>query len=1420
MMRIKYFVVFVLWICTQGLYAQNNNIKKDITEALQNADTDAFDRVYNGFRAFLYEEPIGSGLYEADTLAILDIISHIERASESITYESNPDNRIAADMLYSLYTSIIGRYSDAIKSTEAIVDYWEANRNFDKDMYCSILNSLSGYYYAVEDFESSLLCAKKVLKNIKSNNIALYDASLYVAMSELELGNIQSAYKYVKIAYNHPKTEYQTYRATINGTYVEILQSLANSSISKNKPKKFTEYYNEILSIFRDYPDINVSTTLEDQFIIETFSTLLSKGYSKDDINKYIGILAMLRYESYVRFTSYDYDSNDGIALIVRLWGEKALNADKLDIARFFFDYVYDLSKNGKLSGDVSININAWYAYFYQYYDNNHLFAFDAFNRSLEICLKNNDKTEIEEYLNYLMNILDESLAQIRYFYEKPDYKNRIFVLSRTDTEYLLKKWEDISTIIISTYGEDFLNEVLNSHTNLSDSQRVFLPYSLSDIQLIKAHLFIYYKEYTSFAKALEDIALRFQLDEDAMIDILYRIERLLGLHHNYDASLDFISFIVESNVFKKYIKVQEWAIVEKNNHLYDWIEDEVNMAEVEADKGNIDESIKWFDSVLDIICREEGKNFKYLSILNKKAEIAYRNNELATAIEAYEVADSLGRTDFSDSLFTRYSTLVGLATSYNEVADYSRAILICNKLINMLPSLKQSAGESFNDVAEQCVIKQWLACSLWKSFKFSEAEVILKDTYNYAIKNGVSCTLKDEIVQSLLELYKNYIINVVEIQSGALGYIYSQACVYMKENLHLESAFLSFYADDEFMGKILSYVSVQNENLFTSICNDYYEVINDMYKAALNRGSITESVYNNFTGHNTWGKLAYICVNNSLYNEGIKLYENALNECNQGSVKSQYYCNIGDVYFALNDNLNLVKYYVLASDEIIKSEGAYAKEAFSILNSLFLRFKDVIGSNTAYYSRYRQEFATIQMDYEQCLEIIDIVQDYFSDLSQKFGVQYLDNINTYGLKEWEEYELSIGQSFQPSAMYLINPLARCHFERVLLSLLFDRMNEYEDAVNDFLLYLFNECNVKKADRLLLDLVLVICDTLQYSGYYDFSENLLISCLSENQYESETNEMILTKLITDRYKRNDVVGAHELLIWNAANIFEENEGFGYYQIYWDINNLAEQLILLARIYKRAGISKYKECLSIIEQLIAQDSRGINGKQLSEVHKANVFNFLASEASSNEESIAYYQKALDYAPNEIFVKFNLANLLTSVGRYEESDSLLNAISIAISDVYVDSNVKYVISESKLKNSIYKHAEDTYKALAADVLHFAIEDYKINAKTLITSDLANYWNNNYTELLTTITSAEANFGSNGELSYDAALFQKGVLLRNSQNRKYNILHCSDTTLIDSFKKFSYEQQHNTDSVVSAERKMMYYYSLHPEFMVSIR
>jgi len=96
--------------------------------------------------------------------------------------------------------------------------------------------------------------------------------------------------------------------------------------------------------------------------------------------------------------------------------------------------------------------------------------------------------------------------------------------------------------------------------------------------------------------------------------------------------------------------------------------------------------------------------------------------------------------------------------------------------------------------------------------------------------------------------------------------------------------------------------------------------------------------------------------------------------------------------------------------------------------------------------------------------------------------------------------------------------------------------------------------------------------------------------------------------------------------------------------------------------------------------------------------------------------------------------------------------------------------------------------------------------------------NYWDTHYVSTLSDASTTDLACGSNGSNSYNAALFQKSILIRQKSAIKNNIINCNDTELIQAFDKYNQEIRSHSDAARLTEEYCMYLYSLHPEFVTS--
>lgn len=1422
MVRVKHILaVFILSICTLGMNAQSHKIKKDISDAFSNGDTEALSRAMYGFTDLVCESETEPGFYVIDTLAVLDILSHIEKTTEDITYTSDSDSRIAADMLNSLYYASIGQYDSAIIASKRIIDYLERNRSFDKNLYCSILNMLSGYYNEVQDYESSLLCAKKILKYIKTSDMLFYDTSLHVARSEFGLGNIKSAYKYIRIAYNHPETEYQSYRGAINASYVEILQSLANSALSNNNSKKFAEYYEELLSIFRDYPDTNVSMYLEDEFIVATFTTLLNKGYKKEEINKYIDIIAKLRHESFVRFASYDYNSNDGIALIVRSWGEKALNAEKSDIARYFFDYAYDLSEKGELSEDVAANINSWYAYFHQYVTNNHILAFDAYKRSLETCLKNNDKTTTEENLKYLLNILDESISHIRYFYAKPKEENGIFILSFSDSEYILKQWEVISQNVISRFGNDYFTNILNSYRYVQEDLRVFQLYSASDNILMHAHNFIRNSNYSSAFKLINDLIVDESLDDDKVIEIIWRIDNNLYLNTGYNESDIFLRKIREANFVRNKPEVISW-IDRERERIKNWLGYKLGYAHSLIEEGNTDDAMKEYDNILSQIPHLENPDSLYLETQMMRAiDLCYYAKKYDDALLVSKEVNNVAVEKVPHNYLVRSNSLFIIAESLRQLEKYSEALPYSEENINLLK--QQKVDEDGHHLLQ--ALQQYGDINLnLKNYDFAEQAYLTclsnHDEYNLVL-----------LVTNLAQIYGERLRESIKLKDGKLCLEMYYKAINLLKSYPTADPGLTFYFSplSEQLKDILSIIPADE---ITKLCDDIIALdllVNGSKTAMGENSEIHPLQWHANVIQNIASRLDQI----HYYHKSILYYNKAIdfvlnnNQHYWGHYLSDLYTDRSNTKEMAGEWVSAINDRILSIKSLQNSNDSLSAE----IGDSFCRLKtDVniaLATKTSYAIAIYDDSYHPHLKYEDCLKILDLWRECLTEVLYTYGPEYLDSLQNYLISSSEKsYYEQYKEPMPYSVTDRMTLLSEIDYIKCNIDINENRLNDF---IQDFTKLWDNLKSFDKADdcrMLRFNIVKDIASTLSHAGYTDWSFRVLEGYFNElitNDKDYELAEKVTTEMGILAYNIGDFSRLINCTRFVDTEFISDAINNKDYSIIWlpfyDINELIQQLMLLSRLQKYIGDSDAPKTLYYAKGLVDNNKSLLNGNHVTAEVAANLYNELAIIEKEPQKSIELYKKSLEF--NDKFdygTTLNLASQCMSVGKFSEADSLLQKVYAYSKENYMEPRWKSLLYRCLTDNSVQCGRYDEAREYSQERLGIQSYDYLLTSQSLTSAGRSNYWDTHYSSTLTDASTTDLACGANGSNSYNAALFQKSILIRQKSAIKNNIIQSNDRELIETFDKYNREIRSHSDSASITEDYCMYLYSLHPEFVGS--
>lgn len=1392
-------ILILVFILSSSFYclSQTQNIEEIVTHFIRTGDEKSVPLIESGFREL--------GISK-DTTTINKLIGFLIEEREVI--KNDKAHLFVLDIMLGPLLVANNEYDKGISILNESYNNIKEIRDVEADAIYSISYLLSISHNAKGDYSRALKYGNEMLK-LSGKCIAPsapFTSYLQIAISELGLGNLHSAYRNIQKAYQSPDKDKFSTRLNINSTYIDVLKQLTRVACTKNDINNVIKYYKEAQKIIIDYPGMDLSLYIDDEYILELATILVEATDNQNDINKFIKEILEIKGAEYALYPDSELSRVDYITLYCRMVAESALEKGRVSVGKAFYDYAHILTKEeSAISTKISDNTNLWYSIYLSKYENDFLFGTSVYAEQINNAIDKKDVIRAKELLPSFLNLYDCATFSIREFHRNSDFENGIHVLPPNDVNTILNTWQNLASKYTSTFGKHSFNNLITSYRDEPKDFRVFPFYSNEDTKLMKLHLLIYQKDYQSFELEFERMCRDCKLSEEQIIEIILRIKELLYRNYDYFSASTFLETIQKYDYISQNPRVVK-SIDNAMTSLDDWVNFNISTAQGLSEDGKYDEAMALFDDILDQIFKNNGMSTSYLETLNSKALESLIHQKYNDAKFILEKADSLYQINKINNIPIRYTLSSYMSFCYAYLGDFDKSL---KSSIDTYKHINHMRDEyvDFDYWGELCTIYWRQGSALWNLGNFTQAEDVLMNAYNEAIENHVASNTKNILIKELMLLYKNQILKN-KLSANDTDDIFLKASKLALDNPDSEDADVEFFEDIELLKRILS---VSNNN---AIIDTYQKVVNACYTSALERGNITDDTYINSTGNNTLNFLGHICRNASLYQKAIDLYLMSIEQCTDQFEIASRYSTIGNIYeYEHIDICKSLHYHVLSCKTLIAHTGAYSNEVKDAIYRTFLVLKNSIASSTHYALEIYDDKGHPHFSYDENLALICSMSGFLADLKEQYGISYLNDLNDYFLQKANEYSLETrGTKSNPLPIDLIDPLARCFYEKTLLNISTDHIQAYIESLTSLISYINDNYEGSTLEDMRLNIITSVSNSLFVKGYYDHAKELLISQLSDNR---KSDEKIIIELLRYALKVDDWEFAYKILFSDAARIHENYNGFEHYKTYWDINILADQLLFLYRSLREVNHNMSDDYLAILNKLINLDCVGMNNNHLRPDLVASIYNDLGCFSESIADEINYFRKAHETSPENITFILNLASSLVKNAEYSEADKLLDIILKHIDEYYIYGLTKHFIYSTKL-NSALHNAKSEISYFSRKLLSNAVEDFMVNSKTMSSLTLANYWNKNYSGLLSSITTADAVRNEGAENSYDAALFHKGVLLRSQNYRANNILNSNDTLLIKYYNKYCYEQQHNTDSVEFYEKAMLYYYSLHPEFL----
>ena len=541
------------------------------------------------------------------------------------------------------------------------------------------------------------------------------------------------------------------------------------------------------------------------------------------------------------------------------------------------------------------------------------------------------------------------------------------------------------------------------------------------------------------------------------------------------------------------------------------------------------------------------------------------------------------------------------------------------------------------------------------------------------------------------------------------------------------------------------------------------------------------------------------------------------------------------------NHERTLLEDYYNSYQRLVESDGAQSTPALEEFFNMYLVYKNTIKTGSSYAQEWLGDNTQPLFSYDSYLSLISDWREILVSISKQQGVEYLsllkkdctkrdNNQTARNLKDVDFYS----QSLYDECRINIRFQKMLEFERAF-KLMIESLKENDclSPGNAFILCanLANELmNIGKGD-VGYD-VLFACDSIiedlddgsNSEEHRRYTEKLTTR-MAEFQWALGNTLQVQRILIKTRFTIDDDF-RHQ--IYESAKERSDNPDWpGEYDSYvktvndrfpfYDVCEELYQIALLARsTYDNDKRIQYLEyALQLMENTIIRDGE----RSIDNDTRALIYNDCGISYESPEKQIEYLLKALKFVPKEqLGTRINLAAAYASDGQYNKAEEQIRIIDEHSGRYYLPPTFRSLIYKIKAEIKIQNGEFEAARVILRENLDYMESDYVLKTQSLGTVSRESYWDTYYGQTIEDINSIECRLGNDAPISYDAALFQKGILISQKQSIRDNIRACNDSLLISAYEKYLQDIISDSENTDRDESEMMDYYAKHPEFVSS--
>lgn len=1396
----------------------------------------------NGQNAFEKDVQLLSGyVQEGDTASIRSFYSKYEKLYQEAVFAGNEESIVQNAFIFSLICEACDEYD--LDYLVSLKGFTLAKKNYPKEyglltFFCQRLCT-SGLQ--TKRTKEALEYANKGLSYSKldKENPSNYILSLVVsAQTYSETGNIQKAYRLIKEAYSYIHEYNDPTANNVCNAYLSILSSLALEAAERGQESKIEEYYDEAQRVQETNSAHGGAFLLDEDF----FNGIIRIKMQKDDRKTAYSIAnartaaARKAYERYTPKDDAEYLNPVDYSVAMPLsFASEAYENEDLLLYYCYLETAYLNSQKPGVSKEYRSYVLAPYAPHAAYVKNDYKEAFDCYWA----------KFKLDEELDADLNTLSQDLSEIIYFafvatnYVRFFHKNShgdpnsgdfIPVLPQKMALYILDQWEIICSYIEDNYTASLYREVAETVCNWPQDYRVFPMFSRNDLKLMRGHYAVYYRDYALFDRIVPDLIEENHLDDTRITDLIWRIDNNLFLNYDFSSAQDFLSHIKELGFVKDNPAVLQW-VENESPYLADWVNQEIIRAQGLTSEGKIDDAVQVYDNILTQVEKTEGRSENYAYTLCSKGIDLYLTNILDDAKEVLESACSIASVSSKDNYDIRYSALKGLLATYSKLGDYSNVQVVSGLAESFLMEHPEG-NDNYSYYDERCYVYWKRAEAARHLLNKESADRLIQEGLAFFYSNEKNCSALSRInlLSEQIEEYCEIAENALNNGDGniCLDYFVKSISI-IQDNPDLLNDYKYIIGKQAiFQGSLLE-LNKKKGNYLNDFINHYLDLDNKVYQEAISNNQPVDpyDVWRYFTYYN----LASYCWHAGVAAPAIDLFDETIKQVRLLSEIPKYgddEIRLMDYQYIiskdlLKDHPKSIQYKVKEVLQAIEEYGSLDSLTFETFDNAYVAYTLPIASGTNFSLGTMEDAVYPHLSYEDNLSIIKLWRETQDTIESRYGQRYLDSLYRYSLNRSNDYSVSHGGAFLGNTLeHMLPPRALSLRDELYLNISFNRIEEMQRCMGDLFSEL-EETGLSITDELFYRIICDISSEIEHRGYLDIAISFLYSYYSEAQEQDafELCERITTQLgqLAWRAGNNDVLFS---CVAPAALLSSQWQGYDQYKAFYDVNELLAQLILASRLFANSDKELATELLSIAERLINEDQHCINDRAATVDSKELFYSELASTADNLETVEHAYEMIAQIDTTWLFSNtLNLASIYAYNGKYEESRELLQQVKDYINTYhYIEPRWRIQALDCQMNIDLYDNDVASAHTALQEKLNITERDFF--STTLRLSDLSrtNYWDKYYSYTLEDFTTNNLRIDGNwADVSFDAAIFHKGILKRMRTLVQNNVRSSSDESLKRLYEDYANALKSGSDSLAQKENAFMYQYFLHPEFVEMI-